>query len=663
MGPSWTLGLAAAMVCCLFTVGEGVAGEKEFEPLPLMTGEDAADAHLRLGVDFYLIDELDVAVREFREAVRQRPGFAEAYHNLGVGLARMGDLSGAITAWEQAERLAPDAVSTRYRTAALVAFNFGIARLHEKHLSEALDQWQEAIRWQPNLVEAHYALGYGYLTAGNPLPAVTHFRHALYWAPAWAKAYEGLGQAYYDSHDYGSAREAWLRAGELDPLEPRVSANLGLLSLQEGNFQLAIDYSRQALEREPTLASAHFNLGLALFRTGEDEASLKSFQNAWSLDPSLTSALLVMGIVKSRQGEWASAASLWRTALQKSPADSERMWLHFNYGVALHMMGETQGAIREFHQVLQEQPDWAPGWMQLGQTFMGLHQWGQAAHAFEQAAALSPRSASLYYALGQARLQQHRFEEAGQAFRQAVKLEPTFWEGQYQLGVLLRARNRLGEAVEPLRRAAEGGFRQAQGLLASMYANGSGVDRNLPLAMLWWFRLGSAEDEVDRVSGGQELSRLRGDLHGQRLSVAERQAVLAGFDVIRQELMSSDARPVFSTVLMNGAPHWQSLQPSVPVLSWVIQLALALDGPAQDTLARWYEEGAFREVGQAHQRIEAYFLQAGKEGNPHSCQIIQRVAQKESAGERGADSSAGWGAAWRGCRIASPSLQFTHKRP
>ena len=69
------------------------------------------------------------------------------------------------------------------------------------------------------------------MAAGNPLPAVAHFRHAQHWAPDWGKAYEGLGLAHFESHNYGLAREAWLRAEALLPGEASVQAYLGLLAV------------------------------------------------------------------------------------------------------------------------------------------------------------------------------------------------------------------------------------------------------------------------------------------------------------------------------------------------------------------------------------------------------------------------------------------------
>ena len=61
------------------------------------------DDHMRLGVDFYVTDELEKAIEEFQAATGHRSGYAQAYHNLGVSMAKAGDLTGAIEAWTQAK--------------------------------------------------------------------------------------------------------------------------------------------------------------------------------------------------------------------------------------------------------------------------------------------------------------------------------------------------------------------------------------------------------------------------------------------------------------------------------------------------------------------------------------------------------------------------------
>ncbi len=89
----------------LFGVSPSSGEETELSHEASSLTYDSAEEHLRLGVDFFLSNELEVAIDEFREAARRRPGYADAYHNLGVILAKTGDLTGALAAWSQAERL------------------------------------------------------------------------------------------------------------------------------------------------------------------------------------------------------------------------------------------------------------------------------------------------------------------------------------------------------------------------------------------------------------------------------------------------------------------------------------------------------------------------------------------------------------------------------
>jgi tetratricopeptide (TPR) repeat protein len=607
--------------------------------------QDSAEAHLQLGIDFFLTDDLDVAIDEFRETARQRPGYADAYHNLGVALAKTGDLTGAIAAWSQAERLDFHTASLRYHLSALVSYNYGISLVRDGRLAQALAQWRAALRLQPDFFEAHYALGLGYLAAGDPVQAVAHFQATLHDASDWAHAYEALGLAYFASHENILAEQAWREALALEPDLPKVHANLGLLRLQEGNYQEAIGHSRHALTLQPDLVAAHYNVGVGLFAKGDESASVSSLEMALSLDPRLTSARLLLGVVWSRMGNWAQAASLWREALRHDPFAKDGVWLHYNLGVAMAAMGLVDEAEAEFGVVTVQRPEWAPGWSQWGAALMATRQWEKAVVALESAARLQPAWAHLHFAIGKAQAEEGRLSQAAAAFQRAVEVEPQFVDAWFHLGVVLRAQNRTSDAVEPLRLAAEGGSGEAQSLLASMYANGSGLDRNIPLAMLWWFRSSQASMQDSLMQTAKEqLSQFRRGLHRHLFSVNDRQEVLTGFGLIREDLHRFAPPHRVSTQVGHDEVTWDHLTPTKPVVAWVIDQALACDQSAQHTLHAWYAKGERGRLVPADPQIRNYFLQTAKEGDPFSCQVVRTVAT-ESAERFSAD----WQLAANGC--------------
>ncbi len=618
--------LSAWLLSLGFSFGSVAIAGEAFDDLGSLASEDfdVAEEHLRLGVDFFLTHELDVAIDEFREAIQHKPGDTVAYHNLGVTLAKTGDLTGAITAWTEAERLDPSAVSLRYSLSALVSYNYGVSLIRQGKLVEAMKEWQTALRIQGNFVEAHYALGLGFLAAQNPAVAPAHLQAALSLAPDWVPAWVALGQSHYESHEYDHARAAWLKALTFNPQDVDAIVNLGLLAVQEGNYQDAIDFSRKAIALQPDVVSAHFHLGVALLAQGDAQRSVEAFAHVLALDARSTPARLLLGVAWSRMGDWAQAAHYWREALQHDPFGADSFWLHANVGLALTFMGHFPDATKEFQWVVEQRPEWAQGWSQLGLSLMAERRWPEAVAAFETAVHLQPHWAHLHFSLGKAHAEQGELALAVEAFREAVSISPNFVDALFHLGLVLRAQNQLSAAVDPLRQAAEGGSRDAQGLLASMYVNGNGVDRNMPLAMLWWSRTSRASipDAITRTAQNQ-LAQLRKRWHREQFTPSERQDVLTGFSLIRQDL-ENQAPDQFraSTRQENGAMRNYDAS-SRMVLQWMVERALAMDAVARQTLRAWYVDGVGEQLAPQDTFLQQYWLQVAKEGDPVGCELIQ----------------------------------------
>ncbi len=626
------VGVSAWMFSLVLSLGVVVFAAEPFEePIPSIVAEsDPTEEHLRLGVDFFLTDKLDVAIDEFREAVHQKPDYADAYHNLGVTLAKTGDLIGAITSWTEAERLDPAVGSLRYSVSALVAYNYGVSLVGDGRIEQAMKEWQSALRIQPNLVEARYALGLGFLAVNNPAVAMTHLQAALSLAPDWVQASVALGQAHYESHEYDLARTAWRKALALNPREIRAYANLSHLAVQEGNNREAIKYSRQSIALQSDLVSAHFHLGVALLGQGEVKSSVESLEQALALDPRFTRAQLVLGVAWSRLGDWAKAVYRWREALRQDPFSPDTFWLHANVGMALTSMGHFQDATKEFQWVVEQRPEWAQGWSQLGVSLMSQRRWSEAVGALDTAIHLQPHWAHLHFSLGKAHAEQGEMTLAVQTFREAVRIAPNFVDALFHLGIVLRAQNLMSDAVDPLRQAAEGGSRDAQGLLASMYVNGNGIDRNVPLAMLWWSRSCRAliPDMTTRTAQNQ-LAQLRRRLHRKQFTPIEQQDVLTGFSLIRQDLENQTPAPFRTSVLPEDAVAWNRGGSPKMVLQWMVARALALDARAQQTLREWYVDGVVDQWAPQHPSLQHYWLQVAKEGDPVGCELIETMTSND----------------------------------
>lgn len=598
---------------------------------------DAAQDHLRLGIDFFLSGELEVAIDEFREAARLRTGYADAYHNLGVALAKSGELTGAIAAWSLAQQLDPSGALLRYHMSALVSYNYGISLVRQGDLQLAMAEWQKALNIQPDLAEAHYALGLGYLSLGNAPQAAIEFTHALSWRPDWPEAHYQLGVAYYEVREFDSAEQAWSTTLNLRSDFAKAYSNLGLIQFLEGDLAEAKNSFRQAIALEPELMPAHFNLSLALITEGHFESALEPLQTVLRVQPEFSQARFVQGLLWSRLGQWGRAVSDWRLALQTFPTPTESALLHFNLGIALSLLGDPQGAIPEFKQTLAYRPQWAEAHYHLGVARELIKDWTGARIAFERTVALKPSWAHAYFNLGKIYSRLGAVSDAIEAYRIAVQLEPNFSDAHYQLGVTLRAQNRPAEAIGPLKVAAEGGMVEAQTLLGSMYANGSGVTPDLPHAMVWWFRAASHVSAPNAaVEARDRLSYMRRRVFRRDGSSAEIKEIEKGFRLIRQTFQPAGLPLNGHSSESRAEPPFRIIPAQRKTVPLLILEALALDESAQKELEILYlhgrEEGSMDNAHPAFSEgpnILEYFIQTAQESNDRSCHFLENLVRRQ----------------------------------
>ena len=120
----------------------------------------------------YLGDsKYDEAILSFKEAVRIKPDFAEAYNYLGVAYRKAEKKDEAIDAYKKAIKVKPD-----YE---LAYFLLGVAYGSKGMSKEAKEAYKNAIRLNDNDKYAHFNLGLNYKQEGNMAKAKYHFKRAL----------------------------------------------------------------------------------------------------------------------------------------------------------------------------------------------------------------------------------------------------------------------------------------------------------------------------------------------------------------------------------------------------------------------------------------------------------------------------------------------------
>ena len=199
-------------------------------------------------------DSLQEALENFETAVRIDPGYALAYTGLANTYSILGDQ----------KFLAPDESFPKARVAAQKALELD-ENLAEAHAAMALVLHAYAWDWRGGEREIDRAIQL------NPSYAAAHHWRALF-----------LSQMGRHAEAIAEMKEA----RSLDPLSPRINANLGGVVLYEARqYQPAIQELRKALELFPNDAAANGFLARALFAVGRHREAIEQSRHALTLVP------------------------------------------------------------------------------------------------------------------------------------------------------------------------------------------------------------------------------------------------------------------------------------------------------------------------------------------------------------------------------------------
>jgi choline-sulfatase len=159
---------------------------------------------------------------------------------------------------------------------------------------------EAVLKEDPNNPQAHLRLGYAELERSRCDRAEPHLRTALDARLPSADAGLGLADCRLRAKDFRGAAQALEAARALEPGNPVVEANLGLVALARNDSQNAIKWLQAALATDPNLLEARFALARALGRAGRrDEAAAEARRLLLKLPPNAPQRAEVQRLIEA----------------------------------------------------------------------------------------------------------------------------------------------------------------------------------------------------------------------------------------------------------------------------------------------------------------------------------------------------------------------------
>lgn len=272
---------------------------------------DAAYLYNRLGVQYYNLEQFELAIKTFNKAINLVPTWSYPYYNLGGayyakkqydeaiefyyksislnpkeanGYANLGLTYMTLTQYNKANEFFYKALELRPDEAA-VYNNLGINYIMLKQHNKAIESFQKYIELKPDDAAVYYKLGIVYNELKQYDKAIEHYQKTIKLNPNDAFAYFFLGETYYVQKNYSDAIKAYQKSIELNSVYLKTYKKLADSYRKAEQYESALNYYTIVLENDSTYEDCYVGLGYTYLQLGNYELALASFEKTIELSP------------------------------------------------------------------------------------------------------------------------------------------------------------------------------------------------------------------------------------------------------------------------------------------------------------------------------------------------------------------------------------------
>jgi len=169
--------------------------------------------------------------------------------------------------------------------------------------------------------------------------------------------YFNLAIFHHQAGELQAALADYNKAAELDPANPEIHNNIGLIYKEQKAYDAAIEQFMRALFIDPNFAKAYNNIGVVYYNRGNLKRAVANYQKAIQINPGNLETYNNLGVIYKNQGQLEKAESVFTKAYS---LNSKHPGTNYNLALLYEEMNRRQSAIYFYRQFVKLGADTHP---------------------------------------------------------------------------------------------------------------------------------------------------------------------------------------------------------------------------------------------------------------------------------------------------------------
>jgi tetratricopeptide (TPR) repeat protein len=284
------------------------------------------------------------ALPHFQRIISLRPKDRELRYEFATTCLDAKDYKQALKEFSALElNKKPDSLTPK------IAARKGITLFYLDRIAESKEALKCCLEQSPNTAEAVCFLGQIEATEADSAKALSHLEQAVSLDPKYVEGWYQLARFRMEHGNYGKAQQLLQRALEIDPLNGKSHARLGMIYYYLDNKILAKKSYLTAIALNPKDFNTLYNLGELYYTAFADtENALREYNATLKVNPDHVDANFKVGLICLRNNMVKESIRYFRNALKTDP---ENVRILLQLGVAYEKIGDQERALKAYQKV------------------------------------------------------------------------------------------------------------------------------------------------------------------------------------------------------------------------------------------------------------------------------------------------------------------------